>query len=144
MKALEEWKEFLDIAGVKLTILEAEAFKLGESITPFVMDYIHWLDAFLEDLEHKLYSALRNRYCNDFSDFIAFLPSVQRVFTTKIADIDNRVNGTQGSHVALIAEEIMEHEHVERRIDKIYERQTPGPTRDAEVSQAIQAVWNRT
>ena len=108
------------------------------------MDYIHWLDAFLKDLEHKLYSALKNRYCNDFSDFIAFLPSVKKVFNRKIADIDYLVNGIQGSHVALLAEEIMKHEHMERRTENIYEMQTPGPTREDEVSQAIQAVWNRT
>lgn len=139
-----EWKEFLDIAGLKLTTLEAEAFKLGESITPFVKDDMDWLEAVLKDLEHKLYSALLNRYCNDFSDFIAFLPSVKRVFNRKFADIDNLVNGTQGSHVALIVEDIMKHEHIERRIKKIHERQTTGNTYDAEVTQAIQAVWKRT
>ena len=144
MKTLEEWKEILDIAGLKLTILEAEAFKLGESITPFVKNDIDWLDAVLKDLEHKLYSALMNRYCKDFSDFIAFLPSVKRVFNRKIADIDNLVNGTQGTQVALIVEDSMKHEHIERRIEKIHERQTTGNTYDAEVQQAIQRVWGRT
>ena len=144
IKTLEDWHEILYIAGVKLTVLEAEAFELGEWITPFVKDDMDWLDAVLKDLEHKLCSALKNRYCNDFSDFIAFLPSVKKVFNRKIADIDYLVIGTQGSHVALIAEEIMKHEHIERRIEQIYERQTPGPTREDEVSQAIQAVWNRT
>ena len=134
----------LYIAGVKLTVLEAEAFELGEWITLFVKGDMDWLDAVLKDLEHKLCSALKNRYCNDFSDFIAFLPSVKKVLNRKIADIDNLVNGTQGSRVALMAEDAMNHEHTERRIEKIYERRTAGNTCHDEVNQAIQAVWNRT
>ena len=95
IKTLEEWKEFLDIAGLKLTTLDAEAFKKGEWITPFVKDDMDWLEGVLGDLEHKLYSALMNRYCKDFSDFIAFLPSFRKAINRKIADIEHLVKATK-------------------------------------------------
>ena len=116
-KTLEEWKEFLDISGLKLTTLEAEASELGEWITPFVKDDLDWLDAVLNDVEYKLYSALLKSYrenrrcerndfsdCNDFSDFIAFLSSFKEVFNRKIADVDHLVNGNQGSPIGLMLE----------------------------------------
>ena len=104
-----------------------------------------WLDAVLKDLEHKLCSALKNRYCNDFSDFIAFLPSVEKVFNRKIADIDNLVNGTQGSHLVRTVEDIMYDELVQERFDKIDERHTPGtPVYHDEVSRAITSLWHLT
>ena len=97
-----------------------------------------WLEDVLEEIEHKLYSAFENRYCNAFSDFIAFLPTVKKVFHRKIADIDNLVNGTQGSQVALIVEEMMKDKHNALRLCPT------SYTSAAEVQQAIQGVCDRT
>ena len=110
-KTPEEWKEFVDTSGLKLTTLEAEVSELGECIAAVHKEKLGLLDGLLNEAEYVInFALLRSaggnikRKRNYFSDFLALLSSFKEVFNKQIAGIDHLVNGNQGSPLGLILE----------------------------------------
>ena len=57
-KTLEEWQEFVNTCGLKLTTLEAEVSELGECIAAIHREDLDTLDGWLNHLENAILSLL--------------------------------------------------------------------------------------